>query len=498
MREVGTLDAPTLRRAMTLYAQALEAHREEIDSLNVFPVPDGDTGTNMLLTQRAVDEACAGLDGAPIGTLGETIARAALLGARGNSGVILSQILRGLAEGLDGAEADGRGLASALARAHEEARKAVAEPAEGTILSVLGDAARAATGSSVEEVAQVALEAARASLERTPRQLEELRRAGVVDAGGKGLVLLLDALAAAIEGRPLSEEVGPMGPVGHEEAAGSPGPRYGSEVMYVIHGPVEGVEGLRERLASIGDSVVVVGGGELWQAHVHTDDPGLAVEEGIRTGGRLAQIRIVSLDEQVAAHCVAAEALGEVAPHSLVAVAEGEGMVAILESLGARVVAGAPSVGELVEAIELAPGRHVILLPNHPRMVSVAEAAATRASKEVSIVPTASMAQGVAAASAYLEGDPDPTAAREAIEAAASGVRWGELGATAAPEAAAVDLVRSLEPDEAELLTLYLGRDASDEEGERVAAALRGAFPHLEVEVQRGDQPRSPYLIGIE
>lgn len=495
---MGTLDAPTLRRAMALYAQALEAHREEIDSLNVFPVPDGDTGTNMLLTQRAVDEACVGLDGAPIGTLGETIARAALLGARGNSGVILSQILRGLTEGLEGAQADGRGLASALARAHEEARKSVAEPAEGTILSVLGDAARAAKGGSVEEVARASLEAARASLERTPRQLEELRRAGVVDAGGKGLVLLLDALAAAIEGRPLSEEVGPMGPVGHEEAAGSLGTRYGSEVMYVIHGPAEGVEGLRERLSAIGDSVVVVGGGELHQAHVHTDDPGLAVEEGIRTGGRLAQIRIVSLDEQVAARCLAADALGEVAPHSLVAVAEGKGMAGILESLGARVVIGAPSVGELVEAIEQAPGGQVIVLPNDPSVMAVAEAAATRAAKEVSVVPTASMAQGVAAASAYLANDPDPAAVHAAMEAAASGVRWGELGATAAPEAAAVDLARALEPDGAELLTLYLGEGASDEEGERIAAALRESHAHLEIEVQRGDQPGSAYLIGIE
>jgi len=481
---VGTLDAPTLRRAMALYAQALEAHREEIDSLNVFPVPDGDTGTNMLLTQRAVDEACADLDGAPLETVGETIARAALLGARGNSGVILSQILRGLTEGMD------EGLAAALAHAHEEARKSVAEPAEGTILSVLGDAAQAAAaadGGSVEEVARAALEAARASLERTPDQLEDLRRAGVVDAGGKGLVLLLDALAAAIGDRPLSEEVGPLGPVGHEEVAGAPGPRYGFEVMYVIRGAAEG---LRERLAAIGDSVVVVGGGGLFQAHVHTDDPGLAVEEGIRTGGGLERIRIVSLDEQVAAHCVAADALREDVAHSLVAVAEGKGMSGILRSLGARVVGG-PSVEDLVGAIEGAPGRRVLLLAER----GVAEAAATRAAKEVSVVPTASVAQRVAAASAYLEGDPDPF---PAMEAAAAAVRWGEVGPGDDPAAAAVDLARTLEPDGAELLTLYLGQGASDEEGERVAGALRNAFPDLDVEVQRGDQPGAPYLMGME
>lgn len=483
---MGTLDAPTLRRAMALYAQALEAHREEIDSLNVFPVPDGDTGTNMLLTQRAVDEACAELDGVPPETVGETIARAALLGARGNSGVILSQILRGLTEGMGD-----EGLAAALVRAHEEARKSVAEPAEGTILTVLGDAAQAAAaadGDPVEEVARVALEAARASLERTPDQLEDLRRAGVVDAGGKGLVLLLDALAAAIEDRPLSEEVGPMGPVGHEEVAGAPSARYGFEVMYVIRGAAEG---LRERLAAIGDSVVVVGGEELFQAHVHTDDPGLAVEEGIRTGGGLERIRIVSLDEQVAAHCVAADALREDVAHSLVAVAQGKGMVGILRSLGARVVGGGPSVEDLVGAIEAAPGRRVLLLAER----GVAEAAATRTAKEVSVVPTASVAQRVAAASAYLEGDPDPL---PAMEAAAAAVRWGEVGPADDAAAAAVDLARTLEPDGAELLALYVGEHASDEDGERVARALREALPHLEIEVHRGDQPGAPYLIGME
>jgi len=187
---------------------------------------------------------------------------------------------------------------------------------------------------------------------------------------------------------------------------------------------------------------------------------------------------------------VAADALRQDVAHSLVAVAEGKGMLGILRSLGARVVEG-PSVEDLVGAIEGAPGRRVLLLAERGE----AEAAATRTAKEVSVVSTASVAQRVAAASAYLEGDPDPL---PAMDAAAAAVRWGEVGAADDPAAAAVDLARTLEADGAELLTLYVGEHASDEEGERVAKALREAFPHLEVEVHRGDQPGAPYLMGME
>lgn len=562
------LDASTLRRTMSLYLEALEEHREEIDSLNVFPVPDGDTGTNLVLTQRAVVETVGEAGDGSLGDVGEAISRAALMGARGNSGVILSQILRGFCERYcveldrDADERlDGRDVAAALVRADEEAGKAVAEPREGTILSVLHDAAVAGREAAERDadpaaVLEAAFEAGAASLERTPELLEELREAGVVDAGGKGLVLLLDAMRAAISGEDLRTPVGPLGPVGHVEQAGGEGTRYGYEVMYVIHVAGPALQPLRQSLDRIGDSLAVVGGGGLYQVHVHTDDPGRAVEEGIRTGGRLEQIRITSLDEQVAEHCVGGNGFRAVQPgeatgdtveggrpparetsHALVAVAQGRGMVSLFESLGAEVVEGGPGsnppVRELVEAIERTGGRVVFLLPNHRNVVPAAEAAAREADREVEVVRTESMAQGLAAAAAYVPGDAGPAGIATSMRASAEEMCWGEVAVAekaaswsggeiragdwlglrgddvlaVGDDAAkvAVELCAALgvsaDGDSTicdELATLYLGADATDEDGERLAGALGDAFPHLEVEVQRGDQPRYPYLIGIE
>jgi len=567
---VGALDAATLRDAMSRYLVSLEEHREEIDSLNVFPVPDGDTGTNMLLTQRAVVEACGGLDGADLPELGEAVSRAALMGARGNSGVILSQILRGFCArycvSSSGAP-DGNDLAQALGRAEEEARSAVGKPLEGTILSVMRDAAEAAAKSAGDDEAQprvaaAALEAAKASLERTPEQLPELARAGVVDAGGKGLVLLLDAIASSLLGTGSTVEVGPMGPVGATSEMPRLGEvRYGYEVMYLYEGPDADVPHLKRSLGELGDSLVVVGGGGLYNIHVHTDDPGAAVEAAIRAG-RPRSIRITSLDAQVAEHCVAADgfrevgvsdqparpakgepALGEtIGDQSLVAVVEGPGLEEIFRSLGAVVVRGGPghlpSVRELVDAIDRAPADLVHVLPNHPNVIPAAEAAAKESAKTVNVTHATTVPKGLAAALCMGDRDFDSVGAgmlAAAYETCSGEIAYAEkqaewrggrvdvgdcLGLSGGdilvvgsdPAEVAVTLARKLGvavdaearngPDAAttcnELLTLYVGADATDEEAERVAAALRDAFPDLEVEVQRGGQPRYPYLIGIE
>ena len=565
---VGALDAATLRDAMSRYLAALEEHREEIDSLNVFPVPDGDTGTNMLLTQRAVVEACGGMDGVDLHELGEVISRAALMGARGNSGVILSQILRGFCSRYcvlldDGERLEGHDLAQALARADEEARKAVGKPLEGTMLSVMHDAAEAAAGAAEApqgDVTVAALEAAKVSLERTPEQLPELARAGVVDAGGKGLVLLLDALSSAVLGRGSTVAVGPMGPVG----ATTDTPRlaethFGFEVMYLFEGPDGDVPRLKQRLAELGDSLVVVGGGGLYNIHVHTDDAGAAVEAGL-LAGRPRSIRITSLDAQVAEHCVAADGFREVGvgvepspppaeesplgetigDQSLVAVVEGAGLEEIFRSLGAIVVAGGPghlpSVRELVDAIERAPTDLVHLLPNHPNVIPAAQAAAKESARRVNVAHATTVPKGIAAALCMGDSDFDSVSAgmlAAVYETCSGEIAYAEkqadwkggridagdcLGLSGGdilvvgsePAEVAVTLARKLGvspevgtgPDVAttcnELLTLYVGADATDEEAKRVAAALRDAFPDLEVEVQRGGQPRYPYLIGIE
>jgi uncharacterized protein len=540
----AALDAPTLREALVRYHDALEVHREEIDSLNVFPVPDGDTGTNMLLTQRSVVEALEDSERS-LTALGEAAVRAALLGARGNSGVILSQILRGLLAEVcaEDRPADGSALARGLVRAESEARAAVATPVDGTILSVLRDAARAAEATARGDgdpsvVAEVALRAGGESLARTPDQLPELRAAGVVDAGGKGLVLLFDALVSALRGVPLSVEVGPHGPVGRAPEEAAPASRYGFEVMYLLDTAERQVEPLRRELAAVGDSVVVVGGGGLYNVHVHTDDPGAAVEAGVGRG-RPGSIRITSLDEAVAERCLAREGRAlrvpepEAPPSAgqhVVAVVEGDGLTEVFRSLGVSVVAGGPgnnpSVKDLLDAVERLPEGVVFLLPNHKNVHPAATAAAAETSREVRVIPSRSVPQGLAAALAFSpEAEPPGNAAR--MEEAALECAWGALaraereaetpaGRVAAgdwlglageevrrigddPVALAGKLVaEGLRRDRHELVTVYVGVGGSDEEAERIAAAVLEAAPGLEVEIHRGDQPRYPYLIGVE
>jgi hypothetical protein len=307
------LDAPSIVRAMALYAQALERFRPEIDSLNVFPVPDGDTGTNLLHTQRAVAEALA-MAGAGAGDCSETmtgvretVAEAALSGARGNSGVILSQVLRTFCAALPDAGAGASEIATALSEAAAAARRAVAEPREGTVLTVLDAAAADAQRAEADPAAaagtvlEAALAGARAALVRTTDQLPELRAANVVDAGGKGAVLLLDALCAAVMDHGLTEPPGPAGPVGRPAGAG---PRtelaFPFEVEFVLEGASDPALGsLRRRLAAMGDSRAIVGGDALFRVHVHTDRPEDALAAG-RAAGTVRDPAVVSLDSQVA------------------------------------------------------------------------------------------------------------------------------------------------------------------------------------------------------
>lgn len=291
---IEVLDARTARRWAVSALAALGQAREEIDALNVYPVPDGDTGTNLYLTLEA---ACASALVLPadagLRAASDAFARGALLGARGNSGIIAAQFLRGWADELGETEVVDADVAKrAVLRADEQAWQAVARPVEGTILSVSRAAAQAAAnaGSLLADVVSAAAEAARTALRRTPEQLDVLRRAGVVDAGGRGLVVLLDTLESLVLGRssrrtsrrhrdePLpAADLSACGP-----EPDAPEPAY--EVMYLLDAAGERLPALRERLASLGDSLAVVGGAGLWHVHVHVDDPGAAVEAGIEAG----------------------------------------------------------------------------------------------------------------------------------------------------------------------------------------------------------------------
>jgi fatty acid kinase len=524
-----------LRAAMVAYRDLLRAHQDRLNRLNVYPVPDGDTGTNMALTLESV---VAGLDGVPAEGVKKAVVHGSLMGARGNSGVILSQILKGLAEGLGGPEPVGAdGVARALRAASDGADGAVMRPVEGTILTVARDAAAAAEAAggsaSVVDVLKASSAAAATSLEETPKLLPVLAEAGVVDAGGAGFVLLLDALLHVADGRPLPEaESGPAAASVHGRAhdeghAGGEGGRY--EVMYFLEAPDEAIEGFKQAWDAIGDSIVVVGGEGLWNCHVHTDDIGAAVEAGLDAGGRPRQIRVTDLEQQVAEEH--GRRARERVSTGVVAVGAGTGVDGILRSLGVQeVVTGGqsmnPSTAQILDAIEAASAEEVVVLPNNKNVVPVAEQAAALSDRTVRVVPTRSVAEGLACMLAY---DPaaDSSTNADAMAEAAARVAWGEVtqavrDASSTPagpvregdwlgidhgKIAVVDadlaitgcrLLERLVHPHHEVVTLIEGDGSSPEATAAISAWLAEQRPGAAVEVHAGGQPLAAYLLSAE
>jgi DAK2 domain fusion protein YloV len=521
------LDAPALVRAMALYAQALEEFRGELDSLNVFPVPDGDTGTNLLQTQRAVVEALtaatAGLEATPtIDGVGATIAHAALTAARGNSGVILSQVLRAFCAGLPADGADGSSVARALEDAASAARRAVAQPKEGTVLTVLDAAAESAARAAEARVAaadvlDAALLGAREALGRTQSLLPELRAAGVVDAGGKGVVLLLDALHAAVTGGALTERPGPAGPVGRAVAhESSTAPlTFGYEVEFLLDGPQDdGVSELRRELSGMGDSLAIVGGGAVYRVHIHTDRP----EEVVATAARAGTVRdasTTSLEEQVAdclgraARAVQAGAGGvtETARCVLVAVLESSEVAEAIHSLGAVIVEPGEDdacTGQRVRAaLSGIPAQGAVVLAPTSRADRPGGAATDGIAAEVVVVAVPSLPAAISAAAEF-HPDATPLANLAAMAAAAQRCRTAELFAPEPSTAATAKAVTELAADllasasDAEILTLVAGSGEAPEHVNAVTTALVERFPSLRVETLRGGRRNPAYQVGLE
>ena len=556
------LNAATLRRVIASFHGALSEHREAIDNLNVYPVPDGDTGTNMTLTVRSVTEGLDGVDDR-LEPLCRAVAHGALMGARGNSGVILAQILRGFCGVLRdaasaGQEPDAPVVARALTAASEGAYTAVARPVEGTILTVIreaSDAARAASeaGGGLVEV----LDAARAqgydALARTPQMLAVLAEAGVVDAGGAGLLLLLDACLAELDGRPMPAP--PKVAAGPTPAASASAAhpieessiadlRY--EVMFLLDAPDSSVDGFKQAWIEVGDSIVVVGGDGIWNCHIHTDDIGAAIEAGIAVG-RPHRIQVTDLLDQAAEHSESFSApappaddggpsplapveIAEADRCSVVAVGAGGGVEAILTSMGvSRVVAGGqsmnPSTAELLAAVDSLPTGNVVLLPNNKNIIPVAEQVDGETGRTVSVVPTRSVVEGIASLLVF---SADNTAVHnaEAMATAAAAVTaaevtqavrdatssagpisagdWlgiGPAGITAVESeaaAAATALLSAIIDDDHELLTVLTGADADEAATEAIVAHVSENHPEVEVEVREGGQPLYPYYFGLE
>jgi DAK2 domain fusion protein YloV len=532
------LDGAAARRWADAAVAALGAARAEIDALNVFPVPDGDTGTNLHLTLEHAVEALRALDDdAALGAVSDTLARGALMGARGNSGIIAAQLLRGWADELAGrTEADADVARSAFVRADAEAWEAVAHPVEGTLLSVSRAAARAAREAPgpLAAVVRAAADAAREALAATPDQLPVLREAGVVDAGGMGLVVLLDALAGVVTGLAPSALPHPLAVAGESAAAAvaghgcssAGGPAY--EVMYLLDAADAEVPALRTRLGGLGDSLVVVGGKGLWHVHVHTDDAGAAVEAGI-DAGRPHRVRITHLGDQVRP---GGEGARPAAGVGVVACAAGPGLAALFSEAGA--VALQPGTGrrastaELLRAVRETGTGSVVVLPNDPGTLAVAQAAAAVARGEgtrVTVVPTRAQVQGLAALAVHDRArDLDEDVAQ--MSAAAGATRHGAVtvaardAITMAGRCRTGDVLGVLDGDFAvigtdlgdvacevvdrllagggELVTLVLGEGTAAGLADDVRSRVRARRPEVEVHVLDGGQPRYPLLVGVE
>ena len=539
---LAVLDLPTIRRFAEVALEALAAAREEIDALNVYPVPDGDTGTNLFLTFESARDGL--LEAEPADDLRAALAgfaRGALLGARGNSGVIFSQIVGAHCKHMAQAGPDDRAavvFAEGLQAAAEAAYAAVGEPVEGTILTVAKAAADAATASAVDErhrlghVIRAAASAAREALLRTPEQLDVLRDAGVVDAGGRGLCVILDAAETAVTGkRPVTADVRigshaipvPL-PTGDLT---SDGPSY--EVMYLLDADDARIPDLRARLAPLGDSLVVVGGDGLWNVHVHVDDVGAAIEAGI-DAGRPHRVRVTHFAEQVGAR--AARIAAERSGRRVVVVAAGEGLGRLFAEAGATVVPGGPgrrpSTREVLDALSECGGAEVVVLPNDRDSVAVVEAAAQTARDEldlrVAVIPTSAQVQGLAALAVH---EPGRTFEQDVLEmtAAARHARNGAVtiaarramtsGGPCEPGdvlgavegdfvvvgddlgTVATDVVERLLGGGGEMVTLVAGQDGRELAG-RTAAYLRRTRPTVDVVVYDGGQDRYPLLIGVE
>ncbi len=530
------LSGSDLRQMLAMGATLLEENVELVNSLNVFPVPDGDTGTNMLLTMQSALEEVSKASSEDFGAVAQAAAHGSLMGARGNSGVILSQILRGIARSADARKTiESSELAAALKEGANTAYRGIGKPVEGTMLTVARDAADAAvatarTDRDVGRVLRGAIDAARRSLEATPDLLPTLKEAGVVDAGGQGYLLLLEGFQMVVTG----ERTPPatlVRKVVRETASSNSLPDYGYCTEVLIRGEDLPIDDIRRQVELAGTSVIVVGETDVVHLHVHTHRPGdvlnLASQFGV-----LEKVKVENMQLQHTAHMRGAVAVEPVRVEGVgaVAVAAGVGLARVFRDLGAALVVHGgqsmnPSIEELVHGVTRSGYTKVILLPNNPNVLMTAQQARALARVELRVVPTRTVCEGVAAMVAFnpamdLESNvaamTEAAAAVQTIEVTravrstrVNGLQIEEGQAIALLDGALVQAGDSLEEvalkaverarvQEREVVTIYRGEDVSAEEGKLLADSIRGLWPQLEVQVVEGDQPHYPYILSVE
>lgn len=544
-----TCDGQTFKKLVQAGLAWLEQNYEEVNALNVFPVPDGDTGTNMMLTMRSAYGEIADSDEMHVGKVAAQVYNGALMGARGNSGVILSQLWRGFARGIEQDEvihADGllRGFNEAVRMAYQ----AVQEPVEGTMLTVAREAAEEAAeavkgDASLPSVLTRVVERAHLSVARTPELLPVLAEAGVVDSGGKGLAYVLEGMLRAMRGESLVlSEAAKAAEALHSDLMPEDEEGYGYDVQYLIKGQELDVAAVRQHIESIGWSTLVVGDENLIKVHVHVHNPGDAISYGA-SQGVLHDVVVENMQEQYQTfvterggpHMGAPEAPAP--PHveegtiAVVTVAPGDGLTRIFYSLGAaKVISGGqtmnPSTKDILEAVNEVPTDKVVILPNNKNIFMSAEQAAQAANgKDVRVVPTKTIPQGISALLALdPHGDIDETVEMmgESSEMVETGevtistrnatvdgmkVRKGQIiglhndrMAVAGSDVNTVvaDLLAKMEAENLELITLYYGEDVTQAEAEALMEHLSGVYPGHEVELRDGGQPHYYYILSVE
>lgn len=533
-----------LREMFTAATSWLEKSASDIDALNVFPVPDGDCGTNMLLTMRSTLEEAYRAPDTSASMVTQAMAQGALMGARGNSGVILSQIFRGLAQGLEGKESfNCKQFASALAQGAAIAYEALTRPVEGTILTVAREAAAAAQSASTQNddlpaIVEAAVKAARESVANTPTLLPVLRQAGVVDAGGQGLYVLLEGALHYLKGEveemqyrrpqivpssiPLVSRL-PQLLAEREEP-------YGYCTEFVLEGRRKlNPDKIRKRLDSKGQCLMVVGDENLVHIHIHTFEPGKIIQYATSLG-ILHEIKVQNMDDQHRDYIKMAKAQTLPAEITTVAVVSGEGLMGVFRSLGvSAIIPGGqtmnPSTREVLEAVESVPQDKVIILPNNKNIIPVAKQVLPLTSKKVKVIPTETIPQGVAALLSF-NYDADLEANASLMEEASSKVKTVEITRAVRPtkigdfrikwrqaigfvdgELVSVGdnpgdvlwkVLASLDMEGSEIITIYYGKNTKPSEAEEVVDRIRQQYPHLEVELVRGGQPHYNYIASVE
>lgn len=534
---------------MSNAANKLELQSEYVNSLNVFPVPDGDTGTNMSMTFRAAVKEIEGMDNKNIGEVSKKLAKGALMGARGNSGVILSQILRGISKGLEGKEeADASEFANALLEGSKSAYKAVMRPTEGTILTIVRTAGEVAVALKEDNITELMREVCRESkimLDKTPEMLPALKKAKVVDSGGMGLLIILQGMQEALEnglkvttGTPQAVKAS-VAKAQRSETMSEEDIKFGYCTEFIILGDSNHAEEFKSKVINKGDSLVVVGYEDVIKVHIHTNNPGKVLEEAVKFG-ELSKIKIDNMREEhremlegmyeEAAETEESVAAGEFKKYAFISVAMGEGMKNIFKDLGVDyVIEGGqtmnPSTQDMLEAIDKLNAEHIFILPNNKNIIMAANQAAEISDKDIRVIPTKTIPQGITCITMFnpeADVEENTEELKEAMEMVKTtsvtyavrdtevdgkeikegnilGLVEGKIKEVGEdPYKVAEDLIDSSVDEDSELITIFYGKDCEEEKVDALIEKLEGKYEDLDVQCYKGEQPLYYFIMSVE